>query len=265
MAVILLVLVLVQRQPCAGLVLVDQAGVGHEAGEAGIVSGATRQVEEGLRHRRPRLAALGVARVVAIARAVGHPTGPAATGHGDRHLEAARRRHAPKRSPTGDRPDGSEQVGVDREGAAAQQDCAFAQGLLALEVEQVGHHRINMAMKTRIPVRWRSVEMPRPAYVPGPTMEKIMADTIRYATADSSLGPFLAARSDRGLAMVEFGTLGEADLKARFPDADVIEDAASLQEMLGKLRELIEHPERNVDLALDLRGSAFELRVWHAL
>ena len=100
---------------------------------------------------------------------------------------------------------------------------------------------------------------------PGQTMEKIMVDTIRYATADSSLGPFSAACSDQGLAMVEFGTLGEADVKARFPDADVIEDAASLQELLGKLVDLIEHPERNVELALDLRGSAFELKVWQAL
>jgi AraC family transcriptional regulator of adaptative response/methylated-DNA-[protein]-cysteine methyltransferase len=96
-------------------------------------------------------------------------------------------------------------------------------------------------------------------------MEKIMVETIRYATADSSLGPFAAACSDQGLAMVEFGVLSEAEVKARFPDADVIEDGPSMLELLGTLMELIEHPERNVEFALDLRGSAFELRVWQAL
>jgi AraC family transcriptional regulator of adaptative response/methylated-DNA-[protein]-cysteine methyltransferase len=96
-------------------------------------------------------------------------------------------------------------------------------------------------------------------------MEKNMVETIRYATGNSSLGPFSAASSDRGLAMVEFGVLSVADVRVRFPDADVIEDTASLQEMLGKLTELIEHPERHVELAFDLRGSDFELRVWQAL
>ncbi len=47
-----------------------------------------------------------------------------------------------------------------------------------------------------------------------------MADTIRYAAGQSSLGPFVAALSERGLAMVEFGEMNEADLRARFPDAD---------------------------------------------
>jgi AraC family transcriptional regulator, regulatory protein of adaptative response / methylated-DNA-[protein]-cysteine methyltransferase len=125
-----------------------------------------------------------------------------------------------------------------------------------------------MALKIRIPVRWRSAGRRADAYVPlidDPTMEKTMADTIRYAAGQSSLGPFVAALSERGLAMVEFGEMDEAGLRARFPDADVVQDTASLQETLGRLADLIEHPEADGDFALDLRGSAFELKVWNAL
>src|SRR5947209_3396274 len=93
-------------------------------------------------------------------------------------------------------------------------------------------------------------------------MEKTMADTIRYATGRSSLGPFVAALSERGLALVEFG---KPYLKARFPEADLVADAAALDETLTKLAALIDHPEDCVDFVLDLRGSPFELQVWQAL
>src|SRR5260370_1870237 len=96
-------------------------------------------------------------------------------------------------------------------------------------------------------------------------MEKTMADTIRYAAGQSSLGPFVAAQSERGLAMVEFGEMHEADLRGRFPGADLVEDPVALQATLGRLGELIEHPESDGNFALDLRGSAFELKVWNAL
>jgi AraC family transcriptional regulator of adaptative response/methylated-DNA-[protein]-cysteine methyltransferase len=65
--------------------------------------------------------------------------------------------------------------------------------------------------------------------------------------------------------MVEFGEMNEADLLARFPDASLVEDPATLLATLGRLRDLIEHPEGTGDFALDLRGSAFELKVWNAL
>jgi AraC family transcriptional regulator, regulatory protein of adaptative response / methylated-DNA-[protein]-cysteine methyltransferase len=96
-------------------------------------------------------------------------------------------------------------------------------------------------------------------------MEKTMADVIRYASGQSSLGPFVAALSERGLAMVDFGGVQEGVMRARFPDTDLVEDPAALQATLGRLGELIEHPARDCDFALDLRGSAFELKVWNAL
>jgi AraC family transcriptional regulator of adaptative response/methylated-DNA-[protein]-cysteine methyltransferase len=99
-------------------------------------------------------------------------------------------------------------------------------------------------------------------------MEKNMAKTIRHASGQSSLGPFVVATSDRGLAMLEFGDMNEARtqaLRTRFPDAEIVEDPEALGETLGLAAELVDHPESGIDLALDLRGSAFQLRVWDAL
>jgi AraC family transcriptional regulator of adaptative response/methylated-DNA-[protein]-cysteine methyltransferase len=99
-------------------------------------------------------------------------------------------------------------------------------------------------------------------------MEKTMAKTIHYAGGQSSLGPFVAAISDRGLAMLEFGDMNEMRrqaLRARFPDAEIVEDPEALREILGLAAALVDRPESGTDLALDLQGSVFELRVWNAL
>lgn len=89
-------------------------------------------------------------------------------------------------------------------------------------------------------------------------------ETIRYAFGDSSLGPFLAAQSAHGLAFVAFDA-GVADLEVRFPEAGLVQDQAGLRETIGKLADLVDHPERDAALTLDLRGSDFECRVWNAL
>jgi AraC family transcriptional regulator of adaptative response/methylated-DNA-[protein]-cysteine methyltransferase len=99
-------------------------------------------------------------------------------------------------------------------------------------------------------------------------MEKDMAKTIHYANGQSSLGPLVVAISDRGVAMLEFGVMNEARLqalRAKFPDARIVEDRAAFGETLSLAAELVDHPESSADLALDLQGSDFELRVWNAL
>jgi AraC family transcriptional regulator, regulatory protein of adaptative response / methylated-DNA-[protein]-cysteine methyltransferase len=95
-----------------------------------------------------------------------------------------------------------------------------------------------------------------------------MATTLRYAKAESSLGSFVAAISDKGLVLVEFGEMTDAreiDLMTRFPDAVLIEDESRLDGLLDRLAALIDHPERTADFALDLQGSDFEVKVWEAL
>ena len=78
-----------------------------------------------------------------------------------------------------------------------------------------------------------------------------MANIIRYAFGDSSLGPIVAAVSERGLAFLAFDA-GVAELEARFPEADLVEDAAALQETIDRLADLIEHPEGDAGFTLDL-------------
>lgn len=95
-----------------------------------------------------------------------------------------------------------------------------------------------------------------------------MKETIRYAWGQSTLGEFIVAVSGRGLVAVEFGDSRarlKQDLLQRFADADVVEDAAALAGIVGKIIARIEQPHSDGELALDLRGSEFELRVWQAL
>ncbi len=95
-----------------------------------------------------------------------------------------------------------------------------------------------------------------------------MRNTIRHALGQSSLGDFIAAFSERGLVMFEFSDRRESSLDAlreRFADAEIIEDEAGLADAIAKLAGLIDHPEQDIDLPLDLRGSEYEQRVWEAL
>jgi AraC family transcriptional regulator of adaptative response/methylated-DNA-[protein]-cysteine methyltransferase len=124
-----------------------------------------------------------------------------------------------------------------------------------------------MAARNRIPIRWRSVNSSHVSYVQAiekSAMEKTMANTIRYAFGDSSLGPLMAVLSERGLAFVGFDA-SVSELAARFPEAELVEDPAALEETIGKIAALVDHPDAVVTIDLDLRGSDFECRVWNAL
>lgn len=95
-----------------------------------------------------------------------------------------------------------------------------------------------------------------------------MKEIIRYAWGESTLGEFIVAVSGRGLVAVEFGdsrTRLKQDLLRRLADAEVVEDAAALAGIVEKVVTRIEQPRSDGELALDLRGSDFELRVWQVL
>jgi AraC family transcriptional regulator, regulatory protein of adaptative response / methylated-DNA-[protein]-cysteine methyltransferase len=95
-------------------------------------------------------------------------------------------------------------------------------------------------------------------------MELTMTSTITYAFGASSLGSFVAAVTERGLAFVSFDA-DLADLERHFPDATLIENPAALSQTIVSLVALIDHPENDAALTLDLQGSDFETRVWDAL
>ena len=92
-----------------------------------------------------------------------------------------------------------------------------------------------------------------------------MSERIRYAWGSSSLGDFIAATSDDGLVAFEFGEQGTAmldTLQIRFPDAAIVDDRSGLSDMLRKLEHLVDHPDQDPGIVLDMRGSDYQKQVW---
>jgi len=96
-------------------------------------------------------------------------------------------------------------------------------------------------------------------------------ETVRYAIAECVdaplLGWILVAGTTRGLCWVSLGSSAdevETSLRAEFPAATLTEDQG-LQESLAAVLRQIRGESSGKSLPLDLRGTAFQLRVWHAL
>ena len=87
---------------------------------------------------------------------------------------------------------------------------------------------------------------------------------IRWTIAPTSLGPLLIAATARGLCRVSFDE-DEGALRKRFPQAwiEPVDDA--LAELATRVVASVERPERDHDLPLDVRGTAFQEAVWQAL
>lgn len=91
---------------------------------------------------------------------------------------------------------------------------------------------------------------------------------VRVATGESSLGVVLVAATERGICAIFLGDdPGELtrDLRDRFPRANWIGADAELERLLAQVVGLVEAPHRGLDLPLDIRGTAFQRRVWQAL
>jgi AraC family transcriptional regulator of adaptative response/methylated-DNA-[protein]-cysteine methyltransferase len=88
--------------------------------------------------------------------------------------------------------------------------------------------------------------------------------TIRWTLADTSLGPMLVAATDKGLCRISFDE-DERALAARFPKAEIVAGGAALADLAARVVASVESPERDVDLPLDVQGTAFQEAVWQAL
>jgi AraC family transcriptional regulator of adaptative response/methylated-DNA-[protein]-cysteine methyltransferase len=88
--------------------------------------------------------------------------------------------------------------------------------------------------------------------------------TIRHVVVESSLGPVLVAATAKGLCRISFDE-NEADLRRRFPKADLMGGDAALEGLAAQVVRLIEEPGRPIDLPLDVCGTAFQQAVWEAL
>ena len=92
--------------------------------------------------------------------------------------------------------------------------------------------------------------------------------TLRWATAACPLGRVLVAATDKGVAMIAFGDDDralEADLVDRFTAAERVHDADRLQPLLTQVVAAIGEPAGASAIPLDIRGTAFQQRVWAAL
>lgn len=93
-------------------------------------------------------------------------------------------------------------------------------------------------------------------------------EVLRISVAPCPLGYLLLAATDKGLCALLFGeseTAVETELRQRFPAATLQRDDGALQGWLQEVLRQIEEPARASRLPLDLRGSAFQQRVWQAL
>ena len=92
-------------------------------------------------------------------------------------------------------------------------------------------------------------------------------ESIRFTAARSSLGPLLVAATARGVCMIEFGDPGRlvAELARRFPRAQIAPGDAELAALVRRVVALVEAPGVRSELPLDIRGTAFQERVWRAL
>ncbi|MFI5410912.1 bifunctional DNA-binding transcriptional regulator/O6-methylguanine-DNA methyltransferase Ada [Kaistia sp. UC242_56] len=95
------------------------------------------------------------------------------------------------------------------------------------------------------------------------------ADTrIHFAIGQSSLGAILVARSSRGICAITLGDDPEAlarELQDRFPKAELIGGDAEFERLVAQVVGFVEAPKLGLDLPLDVRGTAFQQRVWQAL
>ena len=95
------------------------------------------------------------------------------------------------------------------------------------------------------------------------------ADTeIRFAIGESSLGAILVAATERGVCAILLGDDPDAlarDLQDRFPRARLVGGDRDFERMVAEVVGFVEHPRVGIDLPLDIRGTAFQQRVWQAL
>jgi AraC family transcriptional regulator of adaptative response/methylated-DNA-[protein]-cysteine methyltransferase len=93
-------------------------------------------------------------------------------------------------------------------------------------------------------------------------------ESIGYATGACSLGTLLVASTATGICAILIGDAAAPlvdDLRARFPHAAVQPAAAGFEDVVAAVTALVEEPRAGLHLPLDVRGTAFQQRVWQAL
>ncbi len=93
-------------------------------------------------------------------------------------------------------------------------------------------------------------------------------EEIKFAVGQSYLGAILVASSTRGVASILLGDDPDAlvrNLQDRFPKARLIGMDREYEALIARVCGFVENPGIGLDLPLDVRGTAFQRRVWQAL
>jgi AraC family transcriptional regulator of adaptative response/methylated-DNA-[protein]-cysteine methyltransferase len=91
---------------------------------------------------------------------------------------------------------------------------------------------------------------------------------IRFAVGECVLGSILVAQTERGVCAILLGDNPQAlldDLTRRFPQATLLGGDAKFESLIAAVVGMVENPAMPIDLPLDIRGTAFQRRVWEAL
>jgi AraC family transcriptional regulator of adaptative response/methylated-DNA-[protein]-cysteine methyltransferase len=88
--------------------------------------------------------------------------------------------------------------------------------------------------------------------------------TIRWAVVESSLGPMLVAATDKGVCRLSFGR-GREELERLFPKAELVEGGADFAALAQRVIAAVDDPASGRDIPVDVRGTAFQERVWQEL
>ena len=103
---------------------------------------------------------------------------------------------------------------------------------------------------------------------PGAMRRGGSGEIIRTAFADCLFGRLLVGATERGVCFLGFAEPDDAlmgDLRGRFPNATVQADDEGLALVLHQVIDFLDEPTAALALPLDLRGTAFQQRVWAAL
>ena len=91
---------------------------------------------------------------------------------------------------------------------------------------------------------------------------------IRFAVGECSLGAILVAQSERGICAIAIGDDPDQlarDLQDRFPKARLVGGDEAFEKLVARVVGFVEAPRVGLDLPLDVRGTAFQQRVWQAM
>src|SRR5882762_3357568 len=122
-----------------------------------------------------------------------------------------------------------------------------------------------IATRENVEVHATAEEAERAGFRP---CKRCRPDALRAAIVQSSLGYVLVARSAKGVCAILLGdspALLERDLRQRFAPVRLLGSDADTESLAAHVARVIENPRLGLDLPLDVRGTAFQQRVWRAL